>query len=105
MTTCNPFNPNNLWTKKERNMKRIIIISALTVVVATMVLSSCIRRDKNAKQRVLYTITRSQDLVDMADMTITYKDGKGNNVTEKITGTLWQKAITIGMKNKILFSI
>lgn len=65
------------------------------MLLVILTLGSCSDK-KDGALTVFYSITQSQDMADLADLSITYKDGKGNNVTEVIPGTTWEKKIVIG---------
>ena len=74
-------------------MKKNLFIVML-MLLAVLTLGSCSDK-KDGALTVFYNITQSQDMADLADLSITYKDGKGDTVTEVITGTTWEKKIVI----------
>lgn len=85
----NLINSQALKTKKI--MKKTILLFASLMIVAVAVLTSCGSND--GKLTVLYNITLSEDLAQVADLAVTYKGNNGDNVTETITGTKWEKTI------------
>ena len=71
-------------------MKKMIIL-AFTMALMIPVFNSCVEVNTDATS--CYTITCSEDLLELCDLTIIYKDAKGDTVKEKITDTKWLKIV------------
>ena len=82
-------------------MKKFFYMSVL-VLMAALTLTSC-GSDDDEKQKdeptgtVAYdaTVSLSQDLIDICDVTITYKDADGKTATEAVKSTSWNKKFTV----------
>ena len=85
-------------------MKKFFYMSVL-VLMAALTLASCGSDDKKdepseptpTSKSVSYEATASfsQDVLDICDLTMTYKDSDGNTVTETVTSTTWTKKVTV----------
>ena len=64
------------------------------MLIAFLTLSSCGER-KEGTLTVFYSVSLSNDVLQMADLAITYKDGNGASVTDTISKTLWEKEIVL----------
>ena len=86
-------------------MKKFFYMSVL-VLMAALTLTSC-GSDDNKKdepseptptsKNVSYEATAnfSQDVLDICDLTMSYKDSDGKTVTETVTSTTWTKKVTV----------
>ena len=76
-------------------MKKYLFIAAL-MIVATLSLTSC--GDDEPKDKTIATTTYmmsfSQDMLEAANVFITYKAENGRNVTEAISDTWWTKTVS-----------
>ena len=68
-----------------------MIILAFTMALMIPVFNSCVEVNTDATS--CYTTTCSEDLLELCDLTIIYKDAKGDTVKEKITDTKWLKIV------------
>lgn len=87
-------------------MKKFFYMSVL-VLMAALTLASCGSDDEKKKDEpseptptsksVSYEATASfsQDVLDICDLTMTYKDSDGKTVTETVTSTTWTKKVTV----------
>lgn len=83
-------------------MKKFFYMSVL-VLMAALTLTSCGSDDdgkdepKPSTKTVNYeaSVTLSQDLIDLCNVTLTYKDGDGKTVTENVTSTTWSKKFAV----------
>ncbi len=64
------------------------------MLLAIMALSSC--NDNGDRLKLIYNITLSDDMAQIADLAITYKGDDGMAVTDTITGKTWNKTVHIG---------
>ena len=71
-------------------MKKFIFNTAL-VLLAIMAFSSC--NDNGDRFTILYNITLSEDMAQIADLALTYKGDNGITVTDTITGKTWEKRV------------
>jgi predicted small secreted protein len=86
-------------------MKKFFYMGVL-VLMAALTLTSC-GSDDNKKDEpseptptsksVSYEATASfsQDVLDICDLTMSYKDSDGKTVTETVTSTTWTKKVTV----------
>ena len=85
-------------------MKKFFYMSVL-VLMAALTLASCGSDDKKdepseptpTSKSVSYEATAnfSQDVLDICDLTMSYKDSDGKTVTETVTSTTWTKKVTV----------
>ena len=87
-------------------MKKFFYMSVL-VLMAALTLASCGSDDEKKKDEpseptptsksVSYEATAnfSQDVLDICDLTMSYKDSDGKTVTETVTSTTWTKKVTV----------
>ena len=71
-------------------MKKFIFNTAL-VLLAIMAFSSC--NDNGDRFTILYNITLSEDMAQIADRALTSKGDNGTTVTDTITGKSWEKRV------------
>ena len=76
-------------------MKKYLFMAAL-MIAAAFSLTSCGDDEPKVKDTATatYTMTFSQDLLDAANVFITYKAENGRNVMEPVTRTWWTKSVT-----------
>lgn len=72
--------------------KSMILITVLAVIAGTM-FTSCYMN--GSQMQVLYKVTLSDDMAQVADLAITYMADDGATVTDTITGTAWEKKISL----------
>ena len=83
-------------------MKKFFYMSVL-VLMAALTLTSCGSDDdkkdepKPTSKNVSYeaTVTFAQDMIDICDVTMVYKDGDGKTVTEAVKSTTWSKKMSV----------
>lgn len=88
-------------------MKRFFHMSVLVLMTA-LTLASCGGGDDKQKDEptptptptsktVTYEATAnfSQDVIDICDVTMSYKDGDGKTVTEAVKSTTWSKTVSV----------
>ena len=83
-------------------MKKFFYMSVL-VLMAALTLTSCGSDDdkkdepKPTSKSVSYeaTVTFAQDMIDICDVTMVYKDGDGKTVTEAVKSTTWSKKVSV----------
>ncbi len=85
-------------------MKKFFYMSVL-VLMAALTLTSCGSDDKKdepseptpTSKSVSYEATASfsQDVLDICDLTMSYKDSDGKTVTETVTSATWTKKVTV----------
>ena len=82
-------------------MKKFFYMSVL-VLMAALTLTSCGSDDDkkdepSMSKKVSYeaTVTIAQDMLDICDVTITYKDSDAKTVTEAVTSTTWNKKVDV----------
>ena len=71
--------------------------------MAALTLTSCGSDDdkkdepKPSSKTIVYdaSVTFPQDMLDICDITLTYKDGNGKSVTETVSSTKWSKNVTV----------
>lgn len=74
-------------------MKKQILNIAL-MLIAVLLLGSCSDR-KDGALTVLYSVTLSDDMDQIADMAITYKLADGSTAIDTITGRSWDKTVVL----------
>ena len=76
-------------------MKKYFFMAAL-MIAAAFSLTSCGDDEPKVKDTATatYNMTFSQDLLEAANVFITYKAENGRNVMEPITNTWWSKSVT-----------
>lgn len=88
-------------------MKKFFYMSVL-VLMAALTLASCGGDEPSGpsgpsgpseptSKSVLYEATAyfSQDVLDLCDLTMSYKDSDGKTITETVTSTTWTKKVTV----------
>ncbi|MBR3100885.1 MAG: hypothetical protein IKH19_03925 [Muribaculaceae bacterium] len=83
-------------------MKKFFYLSVM-VLMATLTLTSCGDDDKKDEPKpqtpksVVYNVSVefSQELLDICNVTMTYKDGDGKTITETVTSKTWSKKVTV----------
>ena len=83
-------------------MKKFFYMSVL-VLMAALTMTSCGSDDdkkdepKPTSKSVSYeaTVTFAQDMIDICDVTMVYKDGDGKTVTEAVKSTTWSKKVNV----------
>ncbi|MBR5726265.1 MAG: hypothetical protein IKX56_05970 [Muribaculaceae bacterium] len=76
-------------------MKKYFYMAALLIATA-LTMSSCGSDEPNEKvtATTTYSISFSQDLLEAANVFITFKAENGRNVMEAVTSTWWSKTVT-----------
>lgn len=82
-------------------MKKFFYMSVL-VLMAALTMTSCgsdddKKGDEPTSKSISYeaSVTFSQDMIDICDVTMTYKDSDGKAVTETVTSTTWNKKVKV----------
>ena len=80
-------------------MKKFFYMSVL-VLMAALTLTSCgddKKDEPSVSKKVSYeaSVTIAQDMLDICDVTMTYKDSDGKAVTEAVTSTTWNKKVDV----------
>lgn len=86
-------------------MKKFFYMSVM-VLMASLALTSCGSDDDKKKDEpqpqggiktVVYdaSVTFSQEMIDICDVTIFYKDGDGKTATETVKSATWNKKVTV----------
>ena len=84
-------------------MKKFFYMSVL-VLMAALTLTSCGSDDDKQKDEPTPTsktinyeasVTFTQDMIDICDVTMVYKDADGKTVTETVTSKTWNKKFTV----------
>ena len=83
-------------------MKKFFYLSVM-VLMATLTLTSCGDDDKKDEPKpqtpksVVYDVSVEfgQELLDICDVTMVYKDGDGKTITETVTSKNWSKKVTV----------
>lgn len=72
-------------------MKKFRFLSCLLLVLSAMgILSSCTKEKFNFKDMYMtYNYSINQEILDIANIEVTYKDFEGNEKTETISSTRW----------------
>ena len=81
-------------------MKKFFYMSVL-VLMAALTLTSCGSDDSkdepSGSKTIVYSasVSFSQDMIDICDVTLTYKDADGKTVAETIKSTTWSKTFNV----------
>ena len=85
-------------------MKKFFYMSVL-VLMAALTMTSCGSDDDKkgdepsepTSKSISYeaSVTFSQDMINICDVTMTYKDSDGKSVTETVTSTTWSKKVNV----------
>ena len=73
-------------------MKKLLYI-ALIVAIAIPAFTSCGKKNSNIKCGTIYSLSMSQDLLDLCDIMVSYRGADSIIKTDKVNDIEWKKMV------------